>query len=87
MEVLGWRCQEPCQEPVKRAPGPGDPNSDDRNGASSVGCQNGVLNETIPIPGTPFSLSYSSDRVAGYKASGMEVPGTTPFKVFAPIWN
>lgn len=34
---------------------------------SIVECQSQVLRETIPIVGTPYSLNYRSDLVAGYR--------------------
>ncbi len=37
--------------------------------SSQIECDNGILHEAVPIAGTPFSLTYSSDRVAGYAAS------------------
>ena len=44
--------------------------NDDSNSlnASRIECQNGILHEAVPIPGTAFSLTYASDRVAGYGA-------------------
>lgn len=50
---------------------------------SDIECQSQILGESIPIVGTPFSLHYASDRVAGRKTdntliiplSGATVPG------------
>ncbi len=36
---------------------------------SIIECQNQVLGESIPIDGTPFALTYRSDRVPGRKAA------------------
>jgi hypothetical protein len=52
--------------------------------SSRIECQNGILHETVPVAGTPFSLNYASDRVAGYDAlnhllipiSGATVPSS-----------
>ena len=49
---------------------------------SQIECQNQILQETVGITGTPFSLHYTSDRVAGSEAdrtlritlSGSRVP-------------
>lgn len=61
-----------------RVPPPGPPRKPDDNPcrsddgstprASTIECQNGILHESIPIAGTPYSLAYSSDQVAGYTA-------------------
>jgi YD repeat-containing protein len=62
--------------------GGGGPSGDGSSGASSgpngtgssspnssrLECENGILHESIPIAGTSYSLTYSSDRVAGYAA-------------------
>jgi hypothetical protein len=57
-------------------------------GASTLECQNGILHESIPVTGTPYTLEYSSDRVIGYTAgytltipmtgSGFPMPGIAP---------
>ncbi len=49
--------------------GPGPNGTGDLTPRSSrLECQNGILHESIPLAGTPYSLTYSSDRVAGYAA-------------------
>jgi RHS repeat-associated protein len=46
-----------------------------RSGSSSIECQNQVLNETIGVVGTPFQLTYQSERVPGRKAAyTLEIP-------------
>jgi YD repeat-containing protein len=41
----------------------------DCRGGSVIECQNQVLGEEIDVTGTPFSLNYRSDRVAGFRAT------------------
>jgi|GEM_PF-731154 len=42
---------------------------------SIIECQSQVLRETLPIPGTPFSLNYRSGAMPGYQAtSGLDIP-------------
>jgi RHS repeat-associated protein len=64
-----------------------DPKPDDpckTQGGSIVECQSQVLGESISLAGTPFSLTYNSDRVTGRKAaftlsiplSGASVPAS-----------
>jgi RHS repeat-associated protein len=45
---------------------PTDDPSCDRG--SIIYCENQALGEVLPVPGTPFSLHYRSDRVPGYTA-------------------
>jgi hypothetical protein len=67
---LNW--PKDCKSsPCKKPPGGGDDGDDDddcgKNNASTVLCQSQILTETVPVVGTPFSLSYASDRVLGRK--------------------
>ncbi|EYF00808.1 NHL domain-containing protein [Chondromyces apiculatus] len=42
---------------------------------SIIDCENQVLGESIPLAGTPFSLQYRSDRVAGHQGrSTLTIP-------------
>lgn len=42
---------------------------------SIIEVQNQVLRKSVPVVGTPFTLNYSSSRVAGYKkAYSLEIP-------------
>lgn len=45
------------------------------SGHSTIECENRVVRETVGVPGTPWSLGYSSSRVEGYHgASSVLVP-------------
>ncbi len=47
--------------------------------ASTIACENQTLGETLPLTGTPFSLSYVSDRVRGRTAANqIAVPLSGP---------
>lgn len=41
---------------------------------SIIECQNQILRETIPIQGTPFTLSYASDRTDAASQRTVEIP-------------
>ncbi len=42
---------------------------------STIACQNQILGETVPINGTPFNLTYQSDRTLGRKAANtLDIP-------------
>jgi RHS repeat-associated protein len=68
-----------------------DANSDDpcNTSGSIIECQNQILGENVGVPGTPFFLSYRSDRVPGRKAaytvtiplSGATLPSTPPERI------
>lgn len=71
--------------PPPGAPGPeGDPSGLGdffgkacKKSGSIVGCHNQVLGESLPLVGTPYGLSYSSDRAPGYKAAyTLKIPRT-----------
>jgi RHS repeat-associated protein len=68
-------CSETCC--TSAVPGGG---AELKNG-SYIECYTGIVHEAIPIAGTPYRLTYSSDRVEGYGlANHLEVPltGSTP---------
>ncbi len=47
-------------------------------GGSTILCDSEAVAEDVPLQGTPFSLHYQSDRVAGYKgANAIVVPITS----------
>lgn len=73
-----WTCAQggPCEgdapAPPKVSADPGKCQS--TVGGSIVECQAQVLRETLPIPGTPFSLNYRSGATPGYQAtSGLDI--------------
>ncbi len=50
-----------------------------QSGSSTIECQNQVLGEILEVPGAPFDLHYSSDRVFGNAgARSMDIPITGP---------
>ncbi len=54
-----------------------DPCTD--TGSSIIECQNRVLREEVPVPGTPVFLAYRSDRVPGTTgAYAVDIPVTGP---------
>jgi RHS repeat-associated protein len=54
-----------------------DPNDPCRAKGSIIGCETGTLGESLPIAGTPYSLSYSSDRQPGWAVDdAIDVPIT-----------
>jgi streptogramin lyase len=57
--------QPPQMPPPERAEPVEDPEC---QGGSIIECQTQTLGEALPIAGTPFSLNYRSDRVAGHSA-------------------
>jgi hypothetical protein len=61
-----------------------DPSASATHG-STIECQNGILRESIPLEGTPYSLVYSSDRVQGYTyPNSITIPLTPPYPVPGP---
>jgi YD repeat-containing protein len=58
------RWPAPCPPPL----GPNGPNHPDCQDGSIIECQNQVLGESVGITGTPFTLNYRSNRVAGRKS-------------------
>ena len=74
-----WDCNWPYGPPPDAGPppvpapvgpdGPNGPTDPDCQHGSIIECQNQVLGESVGITGTPFSLSYRSDRVPGRKAA------------------
>jgi RHS repeat-associated protein len=44
---------------------PSPPDPCEEANASTIECEAQILRETIPVAGTPFTLNYASDRVAG----------------------
>ena len=60
-------------DPDPDQPDPEEPDDDDgqckQDGASSIACQTQKLRETVRLPGTPHSIHYASDRLAG-RATG-----------------
>ena len=42
--------------------------TDSQRTGSIIGCDSGMLGETVNVAGTPYSLNYSSYRTAGYAA-------------------
>ncbi|MCZ7619696.1 MAG: dockerin type I repeat-containing protein [Myxococcota bacterium] len=54
-------------EPV--ADGETPPGQTEICSASTIVCESQVLIETVPVAGTPFVLSYASDRTPGYTAN------------------
>jgi RHS repeat-associated protein len=62
----------------KKKKKPDKPCKDEKN--SVIECQNQTLGESVPVTGTPFTLTYQSDRVQGHLDSfTTEIPlsGTT----------
>ena len=54
-----------------------DPNDPCREKGSIIGCETGTLGESLPIAGTPYALSYASDRQPGWAPDdALEVPIT-----------
>jgi RHS repeat-associated protein len=54
-----------------------DPNDPCREKGSIIGCETGTLGEALPITGTPYTLSYSSDRQPGWATDdALDVPVT-----------
>lgn len=51
-----------------------NPDHQDEQCGSIIGCQGQTLGETINIIGTPFSLNYNSDRVPGRRTSYTLIP-------------
>ena len=56
-----------------------DPNDPCREKGSIIGCETGTLGESLPLSGTPHTLSYTSDRQPGWAGDdALEVPITGP---------
>lgn len=56
-----------------------DPNDPCRTAGSVIGCETQTVGESVALVGTPFSLVYQSDRVAGWRvAERLELPITGP---------
>jgi RHS repeat-associated protein len=54
-----------------------DPNDPCRAKGSVIGCETGTLGESLPVAGTPYALSYSSDRQPGWSVDdALDVPIT-----------
>jgi YD repeat-containing protein len=80
---LAWVYQIPFESPLavekpdipEASSGSGFDIHDDRCSTSSevdgsiIDCENQTLHEEIPIPGTPYSLFYSSNKVPGFVPS------------------
>ena len=68
-----WDCNWPYGPPddatAPKQPPPGDPPLPDPcpKDGSIIGCESQTLGETVAIAGTPFRLSYSSQRMPGRK--------------------
>ena len=65
--------------PPDSPPLPDDPDDPCQRAGSIIGCETRTLGETLPIYGTPFSLSYQSERAQGFR-SRVRIPitdGTT----------
>ncbi len=88
---LNWPASPPSDSSPPNAPGvpkvdqrDTDPKEDkcEADIASSVEPRSRIFHEDIPIPGTGYSLHYSSDRVSGYQTvidvplSGATVPAS-----------
>lgn len=56
-----------CDEPTNEGEEP--PDRPDCQVGSAIGCQTQTLSESVEIVGTPYRLSYHSDRVRGREAS------------------
>lgn len=73
-----WDCNWPYGPPDDAIPPPSDPpeGGDDKpedpncKSNSIIECESQVLGESIPLVGTPLTLNYRSDRVAGRLAEG-----------------
>jgi len=66
-----WGCPAgaPCVAPRSGDPVVGTPEPDPTTDCGSIiDCQNQALGEFVPLSGTPFALSYRSDRQLGRKA-------------------
>jgi RHS repeat-associated protein len=72
----------PSPKPPRPKVGPEDPCA---RGGSTIGCEKQTLGEAVDLPGTSFSLVYSSDRAPGYRAAyDLDVPvadASTPASV------
>jgi RHS repeat-associated protein len=71
-----WDCNQPPREEGEDSPkpdgepsGPNDKDKPCEQTGSRIECQNQILAEEVPVAGTPFSLHYQSDRVAGRSKS------------------
>lgn len=65
------------QRPPARDGDDGKKNKDSCSDGSIIECTNQILGESLGIAGSPFTLSYRSDRVPGRKAAfDLEVPLT-----------
>ena len=54
-----------------------DPNDPCRAKGSIIGCETQTLGEALPLTGTPYTLSYASDRQPGWRPDdALEVPIT-----------
>ncbi|GGX55129.1 hypothetical protein GCM10007392_23420 [Saccharospirillum salsuginis] len=85
-----WDCNWPYGPPAGAEPPPGELPGDstpdskdcDKECGSVIEVQSGVLGESIPISGTPFTLNYRTNRAEGYQVNrrlivpitGSEVP-------------
>lgn len=56
-----------------------------RCAGSVIECENQVVGQVVPITGTPFSLHYQSDRVAGRKAGNQVRIQVSPAQVPASL--
>ncbi|HEY3493130.1 MAG TPA: hypothetical protein VGK73_00535, partial [Polyangiaceae bacterium] len=71
---------EECGDSPDPNPPEPDPEPCTENG-SIIECTNQTLRERFPVPGTPFTLDYSSDRVPGFTAQNtlrIPITGATP---------
>ncbi len=70
-------CQNPpCDKPPKKKKKPCGKDSEDSN-ASVVLCQRQTLTESVAVVGTPYTLSYASDRVPGRLADRSRIISLT----------
>lgn len=60
------------ERPLK--PKPSEIPDPDCQEGSVIECQNQVLGESLGVIGTSFNLNYRSNRVQGFKSSGLDIP-------------
>ncbi|HEV2815303.1 MAG TPA: RHS repeat-associated core domain-containing protein, partial [Solirubrobacteraceae bacterium] len=68
-----------ARPPGQPGPDDGDPDDDDRCGASGsiILCESQTLGESVRVAGTPYELTYTSERQPGRRTSdALEIPLT-----------
>ena len=80
-----WDCNWPytpppdAQQPRNQPPKNDHEDNRCHSNGSDIDCQNQILGETASIVGTPFALTYESDRVPGRKSAySLDIPMTGP---------